>query len=146
LSVGHWGVPGTPQVFSGGTTQVTCVPSLVPPLSASMKLMPASSGSCTVMLVGPGVGLVPEGHSGVVCPCGTVHTRPKFGPLLQIPVGFWRQKLTSGCDCGLVIGWQTLGSALSVPHGVPSLAELAQKNPVSLSPLQLGSGVSVRPQ
>jgi hypothetical protein len=99
LRFGQVGVPGTPQLESGGTVQLTSVALQVPPLSALMQLMPGSSGSCTVMFVGAGAGPVPDGHSGVISPCGTVHGRPKFGPPLQMPVGFWRQNESSGLGC-----------------------------------------------
>ena len=103
FSSAHGGWFAPPQVDSGGTVQVTMDPLGVPPLSASMNDVPVGIGSSTVTGEG-GSGTVAGGHCMTDgSPCGVSHGRPKFGPPLQMPVGFERQKLFSGRGCTLVI-------------------------------------------
>jgi hypothetical protein len=112
---------------------------LVPPLSASTNEVPGGIGSSTSTLDGGG-GDAFGGHCALGKPCGVSHGRPKFGPPLQIPVGFERQKPFSGRAVA-VEGWQTEESP-SVPSALaqfaPSLAALRQKKPDCESPSQDG--------
>src|SRR5262249_11912204 len=91
VTTGH-GSPKSPQSANGGTLHVIVSPSLVPPLSASMNVAPAGIGSVTAT---GGITGSP-GHCGGPCPFGAVHGRPKFGPALQMPFGFWRQNPFTG--------------------------------------------------
>jgi hypothetical protein len=139
-----------PHSTIGGIVQLTTVPLLVPPLSALANDVPGGIGSSTRTLEGGG-GEGFGGHStGDGKPCGVSQGRPKFGPPLQMPVGFERQKPFSGRACGIVDAWQNDESP-SVPsaleHEAPSLAELRQKKPFSESPTHSGdSGSAAVPQ
>jgi hypothetical protein len=133
------------QVNGAGTFHTTLVPLLLPPLSASMNDVPAGIGRFTATVVGAGA-VVPAGHSLVVVPCGAEQARPKFGPPLQMPVGFDRQKLWFGCADPFGFVWQTSGSGWVVPHGVPLFAESAQKKPLDESPMHWGVEGTAWPQ
>jgi hypothetical protein len=124
----------------GGIVQLTTEPLLVPPLSASTKRCRAGMGSSTSTLLGA-TGVVADGHSAVGKPWGAVHTRPKFGPPLQMPVGFERQKSFSGAGCGLASGSQIESSAplpSAFVQEAPLLAALVQTKPLSTSPTHCG--------
>src|SRR5687767_790642 len=83
------------QTMGAGTFQTTLVPLLLPPLSALMNEVPGGIGRSTATVVGAGA-TAPAGHSDVVAPCATVQGSPKFGPPLQMPAGFDRQKPVLG--------------------------------------------------
>src|SRR5881397_2052641 len=71
VRTGHAGLGNIPHEPSGGTVHVMFMPSLIPPLSASMNVVPVGIGSTTVIAVGGGGGF-DGGQSGVGCRCGAV--------------------------------------------------------------------------